>query len=408
MDKSKFKYYCETCGKLYDISPEIMLCPECKENNIEGKPLKGILKVKLPDELFNCKNIGDDFNVFDFLPVEEDHFSNIPVGNTPLIHAEYLIEDLGLNNIYLKFDGLNPSGSFKDRASYLVSAFAKKHGIKEIAVASTGNAASSMACIGAAANQKVFVFMSKSAPRAKQIQCLQYGAELITVKGNYDTAFDLSLQFSYKEKILNRNTAYNPLTIEGKKTVSFELIKQLKNKEISYVYLPVGDGVILSGVIKGFNDLKNIGLIKKIPQIIGVQAIGSAFIYNLFKNGKLDFKYKSNTIADSISVDIARNAYTAVQDLKKIGGDIITVSDEEILNAQKYLASKTGIFCEPSSATAAAGLIAQKKEVSKNSIKILLLTGNGLKDIDAAAKRVKFPDVFEPDINVISKELGRT
>jgi threonine synthase len=404
MPKTGFKYKCKDCGKIYEINNTLMLCPYCKEESLEGKPLKGVLEVVLPSYLRNLKTEFGNFDIHDYLPIEKEFFPSIPVGNTPLIKSENLNNKTGYQELYIKFDGTNPTGSYKDRASYLVSAFAKKFGSEEIVLASTGNAASSMAGIGAAAGQKVFIFVPSTAPRAKQIQCLQYGAILIPIKGNYDKAFDLSLQFSEITGYLNRNTAYNPMTIEGKKTSSFEMTAQLK-KNIDYVFVPVGDGVVLSGVIKGFNDLKYLGLIRRIPKIIGVQSDKSKFIYEAFKNGNFDLSYKATTIADSISVDVARNGYSAVYDLRNVNGDIITVTDEEILSAQRYISMNTGIFCEPSSAAAAAGFLKTKDYIQRESTVVLLLSGNGLKDIESASKIVDFPEIFEPDINQIMKRL---
>jgi len=314
--------------------------------------------------------------------------------------------DFGFDNLLLKFDGTNPTGSFKDRASFLVSAFAKKKGIQSIAVASTGNAASSMAGVAASAEQDTVIFMPAAAPKPKLVQCLQYGATVIPIRGNYDAAFDLSLKFSARTNCLSRNTAYNPLTIEGKKTVSFELIAQAPDRHIDYVLLPVGDGVILSGVIKGFEDMLHVGLIKSIPKIIGVQAEGSSFIYTAFYHDKFDFDYKANTVADSISVNAARNGYTAVSDLRRVHGDLVLVSDNEILEAQHYLSRTSGIFCEPSSAASFSGFAKIKDTLPREATIVFLLTGHGLKDVDSAMKSVTFPEVFEPDIDKILASIG--
>ncbi len=404
--KKEFSYKCESCGRNFAIKKDLMLCPFCADQDPEGKPLKGVLTVQLPEKLFRSKKNNQEFDVFDYLPVEKKYFSKLNVGNTPLIEPEIIQSELGYKNLYLKFDGTNPTGSFKDRASYLVSAFAKKNNINEIVVASTGNAASSMAGIAAAAGQKAFIFMPQNAPKAKLIQCLQYGATLIPVKGNYDKAFDLSLQFSAKTGFLNRNTAYNPMTIEGKKTVSFELVKQMNKKKINFVFLPVGDGVVLSGVIKGFLDLKYLGLINDIPKIIGVQAERSSFLFNAFYKNKFRLNYKATTIADSISVNVARNAYSAIHHLNTVDGELILVSDREILEAQNYLSNKSGIFCEPSSAASFAGFVKIKEKIFRNAGVIILLTGNGLKDIETASKIVNFPKAIEPNINIILDKLN--
>ena len=162
-----------------------MLCPKCSSTHISGQPLNGVLEVELSGTL-------ESNDPLDFLPVERQYFPAIPVGNTPLWHpapevpSENLLKKYGFPDLYLKDDGANPTGSLKDRASFLVAAFARKHGISEVVVASTGNAGSSMAGVGAAAGLKVKLFLPKTAPPAKMIQALQYGADLVLADKNYD------------------------------------------------------------------------------------------------------------------------------------------------------------------------------------------------------------------------------
>lgn len=402
----EFYYKCSNCGRKYPITKDIMLCPVCADSDLKGKPLKGVLKVMLPESLRKSKKPGAGFDICDYLPIEKKFFPPVPVGNTPFVKAPSIGKMLGSKNIYFKFDGSNPTGSYKDRASYLVSASANKWNEKKIVVSSTGNAASSMSGIAAAAGQKVYVFMPAAAPKAKLIQCLQYGACLVPLKGSYDDAFDLSLEFSGLTGFLNRNTAYNPMTIEGKKTAAFEIIRQMNEEKISYLFLPVGDGVILSGIIKGFMDLRFLGLIEEIPTIIGVQAEGSSFLFDAFRNNVYDLNYRAHTLADSISVNVARNAYTAVKDLQEVNGRMITVSDAEILASQKMVSENTGLFCEPSSAAAFAGLVKMKETAPETDNAVVLLTGHGLKDIEVSSKNLKFPDALEPDINNIICKLG--
>jgi len=360
-----------------------MLCPHCSSNQKIGQPLNGVLEVEMSGVL-------DSDNPLDFLPVERHYFPSIPVGNTPLWYPKNLSKQLGLNELYFKDDGVNPTGSFKDRASLLVAAFARKHHIKEIVVASTGNAGSSMAGVGAAAGLKVKLFLPKTAPSAKMIQSLQYGAEVVLAEKNYDQAFSLSLEYSKMYGGLNRNTAYNPMTIEGKKTISFELFQQLK-KVPNHIFVSVGDGVIISGIYKGFRDLQKLGKIKNIPIIHAIQASGSSAIYRAMNSGF--FKViPSRTIADSISVDIPSNGLLAKKNLENYGGKCILVTDEEILSAQKELSSKCGLFSEPASATAYAGLLKQKEFIDSSETCVVLMTGNGLKDINSANKKIIIPE----------------
>ena len=366
-----------------------MLCPECSSTHKSGQPLNGVLEVELSGTL-------ESNDPLEFLPVEGQYFPAIPVGNTPLWQPEKLQKIYGFPELYLKDDGVNPTGSLKDRASFLVAAFARKHGIREVVVASTGNAGSSMAGVGAAAGLKVRLFLPKTAPPAKMIQALQYGADLVLADKNYDQAFSLSLEYSKRRGGMNRNTAYNPMTIEGKKTVSIEIFKQLK-KAPDHVFVSVGDGVIMSGVYKGFRDLLQLGRIDKIPVVHAVQASGSDAICRAMESGDFDGQAESpvraaKTVADSISVDTPSNGHLALKNLKAFGGHCFRVTDEEILCAQKELSSTCGLFSEPAAATAYAGFLKQKAALDSNETCVVLLTGNGLKDINSATAKIVVPE----------------
>ena len=377
-----FDYKCSQCDANYEIIPELMLCPECEPGKKSGEPLRGVLEVELKGS-----PISND--PLDYLPVEREFFPDIPVGNTPLWHPERLFKKHDFPELYFKDDGLNPTGSLKDRASLLVAAFAKKNYIDEVVVASTGNAGSSMAGVGAAAGLKVKLFLPKTAPPAKMIQSLQYGADLVLAEKNYDQAFALSIQYSKKFGGMNRNTAYNPMTIEGKKTVSIEIFNQL-GRVPEHVFVSVGDGVILSGLYKGFRDLLQLKQIPRMPEIHAIQASGSSSIFKAMSSGEFQ-ELAAETIADSISVNTPSNGYLALKNLKSYGGHCITLTDEEILSAQKELSSSCGLFSEPAAAAAYAGFIKQKQYLDSNSTCVVLLTGNGLKDINSASKNIVTP-----------------
>jgi threonine synthase len=380
----KFTYECSECGRHYEIRPDIMVCPRCSKKQGSRKPLRGILEVSLEGEL------NGGFDIHALMPVDRKYFPNIPVGNTPLWTPTVIRRDLDLPKLYIKDDTLNPTGSLKDRASFLVAAYAIQHGIEDIVVASTGNAGSSMAGVGAAAGLHVTLFIPESAPRAKMVQALQYGAEVISVRGTYDRAYDLSCEYTTIRGGLNRSTAYNPLTIEGKKSVALEIYQQL-GRAPDYIYIPVGDGVILAGVYKGFRDLKRLGFIERIPTVYAVQAERSDAIYRACERGDYDVPVKADTIADSICVDVPRNGYFAVKLLTEYGGRCITVSDDAILKAQNALASSTGLFAEPAGAASFAGLLSSRHDIPKDAVVVILVTGNGLKDIDAAMKNLTLP-----------------
>ncbi len=402
--KNKFWYQCTNCGREYSVREVKYLCPDCALQNRDDLPPKGVLKVIYPYQALRAEKL--DFerlksnHFLELLPIQNlDSLPFLQVGNTPLYQAD--------KDLFFKDDSQNPSYSFKDRASALVSAYAKEQGWLTIVAASTGNAGSSIASICAAQKQRAIVLVPEKAPVAKLAQIMMYGATIIPVKGSYDDAFDLSVEASEEFGWYNRNTAYNPFTIEGKKTVSYELFDQLKMQIPDRIFVPVGDGVIISGVYKGFEDLLHLGFIDKIPQIIAVQAQGSS---NLIDNlNTLDFKIKqSTTVADSISVDIPRNFFMAQQFMQTYHGDGILVSDEAILAASSKLSQTYGLFAEPAAAAAYAGYLQWQSEgkFTPNTKNVVLLTGSGLKDTAAIKSILKKPDSIIPDIQHLKTMLS--
>ena len=391
MEKAKYRYQCVNCKSEYDNKELIYLCPKCEKENKDGETLKGVLKV-----LYNYDNLKElDFEYFEDIiniwPIESmDSLSHLEVGNTPIYTKDYK-----MNNLFFKMEALNPTYSFKDRASDLVCAVAVEHGIDTVITASTGNAASSLAGLAAAYGLKSVLFVPKSAPKAKLLQSALYGGDIVPIDGTYDNAFDLSIEASKKFGWYNRNTGYNPFTIEGKKSVSIEIYLQFINSGVeipSTVFVSVGDGVIISGVYKGFEDLLLMGKIDKMPKIIAVQSEGSN---NLISNlNKEEFTYKSSeTIADSISVDIPRNFHMAKDFILKYEGEGIEVSDKEIMEASFKLGREFGLFVEPAAATSFAGVekYLEKNPDSYNEDFLILLTGSGLKDIKSIEKFITLP-----------------
>ena len=383
-----FYYRCTECGLTFDIKPNVRVCPACKSGQKADRPLRGVLETVCEGKPEISYETDPLKFIHCLLPVEHRYFPPVPVGMTPLWEPENLRKKLGLPGLFIKDDTLNPTGSLKDRASYLVAAFALKYKIKDIVVASTGNAASSMAGIGAAAGLNVKIFIPASAPKAKMVQAMHYGADVNLVEGTYDLAFDRSIEYTDKYGGLNRNTAYNPLTLEGKKTAALEIFTQ-SGRAPDHVFVPVGDGVIMGGLYRGFIDLYEKGYTDRVPVIHSVQAEGSSAINRALAAGDFTDPLPSSTIADSISVDVPRNGYYALSMLKKYSGLGVTVSDSEILAAQKELASSTGLFAEPSSASVLAGLLNVRNEIKDNENVVLLVTGSGLKDIEGAKKALE-------------------
>ena len=388
--KNNYHYKCVNCNKEWDASEIRYLCPSCSTKNTEDAPPKGVLFMHY-DYTKPEKGISNKDLLLSVWPISnKDSLPQLRVGQTPL-YSFCKIGEESLNfKLLIKDDSQNPSYSFKDRASALVSAFAKEHDINTIVTASTGNAGSSLAAICASQNQQAIILLPKSAPAAKLAQVEMYGAKLIKVDGNYDQAFNESIKMSELNGWFNRNTAYNPLTIEGKKSVSFEIFEQTNGEIPDMIFVPVGDGVIISGIYKGFEDLMKLGLIKKIPVIIAVQAENSANIVNNLGENKPEFP-PATTKADSISVDIPRNFYMAKWFIKKYKGESIKVSDSQIQAAAGLMSSSFGLFAEPASAAAFAGFINYKEtqSIPINSKVLIMHTGSGLKDIASAQEYLK-------------------
>jgi threonine synthase len=323
-----------------------------------------------------------------------------------------LRKSLGVQELWIKDESRNPSASFKDRASALVMARAIEANFKTMIAASTGNAGAAMACMAASVGKQAVIIAPRSAPPAKVAQLLTFGARVVLVDGTYDQAFDLSIKASREYGWYNRNTGYNPYTVEGKKTAGLEIWEQvLLNRENAAlnltIFIPVGDGNILSGVAKGFADLQSLGWIEKLPRLVGVQAEGSAAIYNAFKTGKdvID-PVSAKTIADSISVDLPRDGLRALKRVRQSGGYFLTVSDQEILQAIPTL-GKAGLFVEPAAAAAYAGLQSAIRQGlhQPDEPALVLCTGSGLKDVNAAMRAGEPAPIIEPTLKELKEVL---
>jgi threonine synthase len=404
---TEFLYQCSLCGSRYRRDEVRYLCPVCSRAYRPGMPLAGVLLAEFDSAAIRRKFRKDrpDWNLFS--AVEGKYHPPFPVGNTPFFQTAALGDELGFANVWLKNDGLNPSASLKDRASFLVVAEANRLKEETIVAASTGNAASALAAVCAAAGKRALIFVPATAPKPKLAQMMLYGATVVPVKGTYDDAFRLSLEYTAKRGGLNRNTAYHPLTIEGKKTVGLEIWQQNNWRVPDAILVPTGDGVILSGVHKAFCDLMAAGLISHLPRLVCVQAEKSDAIHRYIESGVYENAKNPCTVADSISVSIPSNAHLARKAVLASGGFSLTVSDSEILAAQKLLAAKTGIFAEPASAAVVAALqrLRGDRRLGRREQIVLLITGHGLKDVDAAMRGIQLPAAVEPTLAGVEAAL---
>jgi len=406
---TEFQYRCSRCGRTYGRDEVRYLCPDCGRGYSPGMPLVGVLEVELDYQAIaeRFERARPDWDLFS--PVEREYFPAYPAGDTPFSPAPRLGERLGLPHLWIKNDGLNPSGSLKDRASVLVVAEAARLGEKTLVAASTGNAASSLAAVCAAAGRRAVIFVPQSAPRAKLVQMLICGARVIPVRGSYDDAFRLSLEYTQRRGGLNRNTAYHPLTIEGKKTAGLEIFAQNGMRVPDAILIPVGDGVIISGIYKAFHDLRAAGLCERLPRLIAVQAESSAAIHDYIVSGIFRPAASPATIADSISVSVPSNPDLARRAVLESGGFSLTVSDERILEAQVLLAAQAGVFAEPAAAAAAAALLTDeaRERLDPEWQIVILVTGHGLKDVEAPLSRLRIPEAVAADFAALPPEGRR-
>ena len=376
---------CVICGTAYDPAKIEYTCPACG-------PL-GVLEVqydydRIAQRISRVTLMNDHDSTFmryrALLPLSYSQMEipALAIGGTPLYPVKLLRSHLGMRDLWLKDDSRNPSASLKDRASII--AVMRANG-RTLACASTGNAASSLAVQAASVGLPCYIFVPYNAPRAKIVQLLMCGATVFAVQGSYDDAFDLCIEACNTFGWYNRNTGYNPYLVEGKKTVGLEIAEQMQWQVPESVLVPTGDGCIISGVYRGFEDFYRLGMIDRIPRMIAVQAEGSPAIVRALEGDGIVRPFPAQTVADGISVTLPRNGAMAVKVIRESGGFGITVSDEEILAAEKELARLTGVFAEPSGAAGYAGLVRLLREgrIERDERTVLLVTGSGLKSIDA-------------------------
>ncbi len=402
---------CVICNTAYQEDLKQYNCVECGE--------LGTLRVSFDydriRETAHRDGLGgvpfqDHWRYLPLLPLAANEVEfPLAVGGTPLYSVPGLRKALGLEHLWIKDDTVNPSASLKDRASSMVLLKGLEFGCREFATASTGNAGASLACLSAALGLSCHILVPETAPRAKVAQLLIFGADVLPIRGSYSEAFSLCVEASNHFGWYNRNTGYNPYTVEGKKSVAFEMAEQLGWEPPDTVIVATGDGCILSGVWKGFTDLLQVGWISRLPRLVAAQAEGSQAIKQAFDGDGTVQPIIEDTLADSISVSLPRNGVMAVQDLRASGGMAVSVTDGEILEAIPLLGKSAGLFVEPAAAAAAAALVKllNRGDVSSTERVVLISTGHGLKDVDSALRTVDLPIAIESSLAAVSERIDR-
>lgn len=407
---------CVNCGRSYLPGAIEYYCPACGYN-------EGILDVK-----YDYAAVGREFGpgnmragrersmwrYLALLPVEEPAcIQHLQVGWTPLYETPRLAEALGVAACFVKDEGRNPTASFKDRASAVGVVKALEKGAGRITCASTGNAASSLSGFAAAAGLPATIFVPRHAPEAKIAQLMVYGAQVLAVAGTYDQAWELCMQVSEEFGWYNRNCAVNPYLIEGKKTVSLELVEQYIGRTDrafpDWVAVSVGDGCTIGGVWKGLWEMRELGFIPKVPKILGVQAAGCQPFLTAWQSGQPLQPVGADTIADSIAVGHPRNFRKGLKAVSESQGAFIAVTDAEIYQAMTALARKAAVFGEPAGVAGVAGV---KKAVAQGIIApeatvAVIVTGNGLKDTQSAIRAAGAPETVEPTLDAVRALIRR-
>ncbi len=339
----------------------------------------------------------------DWLPVTEaTPIITLQEGDTPLIPLNAISSRIGNGvKVFAKYDGLNPTGSFKDRGMTMAISKAKENGCEAVICASTGNTSASAAAYARRAGMRAFVLIPDGyVAQGKLAQALVYGAEVLAIKGNFDKALEIVREIAERYPVTLVNST-NPFRLEGQKTAAFEIIEALGNAP-DWICIPMGNAGNISAYWMGFEAYFKAGISKQLPKMLGFQAIGSA---PLVLNTTVK---EPKTIATAIRIGNPVNREKALIVKEKSNGKFLSVTDQEIINAYKLLGKEEGIFCEPASAASVAGLLKCKNEIKNESTIVCILTGNGLKDPDCAINNndATFFNGLDPNIDKIAQTMG--
>jgi threonine synthase len=387
-------YFCKKCGDILEIKLDLSEIAETlKSSDWKTKPLS----------VWRYRN---------FMPIHE---STRPIslneGGTGLHRSERLGAEFGVKNLYVKNEGENPTGSFKDRGMTVGVTKAVELGARHVICASTGNTSASLAAYAARAGIRCTVLIpSGKIAYGKLSQAMIHGAKVLQVKGNFDEALEFVLKLAEKHKDIYLLNSINPFRIEGQKSLGFEICEQLNYEAPDRIIIPVGNAGNISAVWKGLKEFYELGLIKKLPKMTGIQAVGSAPIAQAIKNNsdKITPVEHPETIATAIRIGAPVSWKKAVNAIHESHGTAETVTDDEILIAQKTLARIEGIFVEPASASSIAGLnkLIKRGIIMEDEKVVCITTGHGLKDPDTAIKQSEKPIEVDADISAIEAALG--
>ncbi|HIQ31929.1 MAG TPA: threonine synthase [Methanothermococcus okinawensis] len=400
---------CISCGKEYGVDEIVYTC-RC------GGLLEIVydyeeIKERISKEDLRKREIGV-WRYLEYLPVKNPRgIVSLHEGGTPLYRCKNLGEELGLRELYVKNEGANPTGSFKDRGMTVGVTRAGELGVDVVGCASTGNTSASLAAYSARAGKKCIVLLpGGKVALGKLAQAMFYGAKVIQIRGNFDEALEMVMKLAEERKLYLLNSI-NPFRLEGQKTIGFEICDQLNWEVPERIIVPVGNAGNISAIWKGFKEFRETGIIEDLPKMTGIQAEGAKPIVDAFKRGSRSIVPVENpeTIATAIRIGNPVNYPKALDAIYSSGGYAESVSDSEIIEAQKLLARKEGIFVEPASAASIAGLIKllDMGVVDRDERVVCVTTGNGLKDPDAAIRASEKPVEIECDMEILKSVIER-
>ena len=402
MYMQKFNLQCRECNKEYEPTFKYV-CDEC------FGPLD--VKYKFPSisrDLFKEREMTY-WRYFELLPIEDkNNIVSIEAGMTPLVKAEKLGKELGLNNLYIKNDSVNPTFSFKDRPAGVAISKAKEFGLESVGCASTGNLASATAAHAAKANLPCYIFAPSDIETAKIAQALSYGAEYISVDGTYDDANRIASQIGDSKGVGIVNINLRSYYTEGSKTLAYEVAEQLDWNVPNHLVVPTGSGAMLNAICKGFEELQTVSLVDDLTSmhIHSAQPHGCAPIVDAFKKNadKVDPVEQPETVAKSLAIGDPGDGRYVLKRLKQYNGIAEETNDKEILDAILLLAKTEGIFTEPAGGVSVSVLkkMVEQGKIDKDETTICYVTGNGLKATDSIMSVLTKPQIMQADVAKIS------
>ncbi len=399
---------CISCHKKYDEHDTCTTCRKC------GDPLDVIYDYDYIRQRLNIYALKNSpISALKYLTlypiINLEKIISLNEGGTPLHHCRNLTKRYGIKNLYIKNEGANPTGVFKDRGTLVEVTKALEMGAKAVCLASTGNMAASVAAYCSVAKIPCYVLVPEGTPIGKLAQTLSYGARIIQVRGTYSDCAKLAEETAKRHKFYLAGDYV--FRLEGQKSQAYEIAEQLGWKSPDYLVCPIGCGTNLSAIWKGFLELKKLGLVDSLPKLIGVQPEGCNVIVKAFKTKKLKFtsQAKPNTICSAVAAGNPLDGKKVLKALYDSHGTVAELKDDEILEIEQLIAKEEAIFVEPSGALpmAAVAQLAAKNFFKKNDVVVCVATGNGLKDPKSAVKILPDPPTIDPNISEVDDYLNQ-